>query len=34
MSYWIGFMIGWVVAGLFCCAMFYLMTRPLCKKWK
>ena len=33
MSYWEGFMIGWVVAGLFSCAMFYLMTRPLCKKW-
>lgn len=30
---WIGFFIGWVTAGLFCCSMFWLMTRPLCSKW-
>ena len=30
---WTGFMIGWVTAGIVCCLMFWLMTRPLSKKW-
>ena len=30
---WIGFMIGWVTAGLSCWLMFWLMTRPLSEKW-